>query len=135
MRNYPEVAVTGFARRAVFARFPYPELRAGAGAEEVERYLQEQRKMTAAVFADPDVALGRAIEDALNVALKRAFDAGVRDPDGLAQAAADDPDVCEAINRPGAAREILRQLVGLRVAAEIKEELEDEGRFDEAEEY
>ena len=104
MRTYPEIAVTGFARRAVFARYPDPEIHAGATDEEYKRYRQQQDAITAAVFADPEVAAGRAIEDALNAALERAFEDGVCDADVMAQAAVDDHDLCEALDRPGAAR-------------------------------
>jgi hypothetical protein len=73
MKTYPEISVTGFARRRVCARFRYPELKADRTAEELESWRQISEQENAAIRSDPDTNLGADIENALNVALKRAF--------------------------------------------------------------
>jgi hypothetical protein len=128
MKKYPEISLTGMCRRAVIARYRTldDDTSPTKTEEEIAAKVRLQKQTDAAIEADPDVNTGGEIEEALNAAFEEAISRGAKGADALAAAAVTDPRVLKAINRPGAAAVILRQLIGYVFKLRESDDDEDE---------
>jgi hypothetical protein len=130
MKKHSEtISVTGMCRRAVDARFRSlndPEWPAMRTKDEIDAAARLEEEIDAAIEAGPDTNLGGEIEEAVSAVLNRAIASGTHDADALAEAAVTDAKVLEAINRPGSAAVILRQLIGYALGPDEESDDDDE---------